>query len=86
MIYTKNTCRSNEKLIVEKQIYNEQNFSKFERCSVDTLSILLLFFRFNLYCNVYLFFQIFIMKSFRISFSQHFYFVFLTVVLSLLRI
>ena len=38
IIYIKNICRSNEKLIVEKQIRNEQHFYKFERCSVDTLS------------------------------------------------
>ena len=52
MIYIKNVCKSDEKLIVEKQIYNEQNFYKFERCSVDTLSILFLFFHFNLCYNV----------------------------------
>ena len=38
MIYIKNICKSNEKLIVEKQIRNEQHFYKFERYSVDTLS------------------------------------------------
>ena len=40
----KNICRSNEKLIVEKQVCNEQHFYKFERCFVDTLSINLRFF------------------------------------------
>ena len=39
MTYIKNICRSDEKLIVEKQIRNEQHFYKFERCFVDTLSI-----------------------------------------------
>ena len=39
MIYIKNICRSNEKLIVEKQVRNEQQFYKFERCFVDMLSI-----------------------------------------------
>ena len=38
MIYIKNICRLNKRLIVEKQIRNEQHFYKFERCFVDTLS------------------------------------------------
>ena len=44
VIYIKSICRLNEKLIVEKQIRNEQHFYKFERCSVDTLSINFCFF------------------------------------------
>ena len=86
MIYIKNICRSNERLIVEKHVYNEQNFYRFERCSVDILSTLFLFFRFKQCCDVYFFFQIFIMKSFRILFSHYFYFVFLFIIISLLRI
>ena len=39
MVYTKIICRLDERLIVEKQVRNEQHFYKFERCSVDTLSI-----------------------------------------------
>ena len=39
MIYIKSICKSNERLIVEKQIRNEQHFYRFERCSVHTLSI-----------------------------------------------
>ena len=38
MIYIKNICRLNERLIVEKQVRNEEHFYKFERCFVDTLS------------------------------------------------
>ena len=55
-IYIKNICRLNEKLIVEKQVYNEQSFYRFECCSVETLPTLFLIFRFNLCCDVYLFF------------------------------
>ena len=44
MIYIKNICKLNERLIVKKQIRNEQHFYKFERCFVDTLSINLRFF------------------------------------------
>ena len=54
MIYIKNICKSDERLIVEKQIYKKQSFYKFECCFVDTL--LILFFRFNLCCDVYFFF------------------------------
>ena len=39
MTYIKNICKLDKKLIVEKQIRNEQHFYKFERCFVDTLSI-----------------------------------------------
>ena len=39
MIYIKNICRLNERLILEKQIRNEQHFYKLERCFVNTLSI-----------------------------------------------
>ena len=56
MIYIRNIYKSNKRLIVEKHVYNEQNFYKFERCSVDTLSILFLFFRLKQCCNVYFFF------------------------------
>ena len=55
MIYIKNICKSNEKLIVEKYVYNEQNSYKFKHCFVDTLSILFLFFRFKQCCDVYFF-------------------------------
>ena len=86
MIYIKDIYRSSKRLIVEKQAYNEQSFYRLERCSVDTLSTLFLVFCFNLYCDVYLFFQISIMKSFRILFSQYFDFVFLIVVILLFQI
>ena len=40
MIYIKKICRSNEKLIVEQQIHNEQSFYKFKRCFVVTRSLI----------------------------------------------
>ena len=57
MIYIKNICKLDEKLIVEKRVHNEQSFDKFECCFVDTLSTLFLFFRLKQCYNVYIFFS-----------------------------
>ena len=86
MIYIKNICRSDEKLIVEKYAHNEQSFYRFECCFVETMSILFLSFHLKQFCDVYFFLQTFIMKLLRISFSQYFYFVSLSVIISLPRI
>ena len=56
VIYIKSICKSNERLIVEKQIRNEQHFYRFERCSVDTLSINLRFF-FSIFVVTYNFYS-----------------------------
>ena len=43
MIYIENIYKLNERLIVEKQVYNEQSFYKFERCVVNTVDSVLVF-------------------------------------------
>ena len=73
MTYIKNICKLGERLIVEKQIRNEQHFYKLERCFVNTLST-----NFRLFISIFVvtynfYFWITLLRSFKHIFRDTFF-------------